>query len=365
MEAIIMNLNPKKMSQKIGQAPGTMVYLGEKREEKPIIEIIEYDETDFQDKVVDDVTECFAFLDSPSPTWIKVTGIHEVGIIQKLGEHFGLHPLTLEDIVNTIHRPSMEDAGKYIFVSLKMLHSDSGSDLITSEQVSIILGSNFVISFEEKKSGVFDSVRERIKKAVPRTRFLSADYLAYSLMDAVVDHYYLVLENLGERIELVEEKLISKPVSENIETIHQLKRQLIFVRKSVWPLREVVGGLERINTALIHDSMRMFLRDLYEHTVQVIDTVETYRDTVSGLLDIYLSSMSNRLNEVMKVLTIIATIFMPLSFLAGVFGMNFNTSVSPFNMPELTFRYGYPLFWLLVLMVGGGLVWFFRKKGWL
>jgi magnesium transporter len=365
METIKMNRYSKKMSQKIGQAPGTVVYLGEKREEKPIIEIIEFDETNFQGKIVSDVTECFSYLDSPSPTWIRVTGIHDVNIIKKLGEHFGLHPLTLEDIVNTIHRPSMDETENYLFVSMKMLHSDSNSERIISEQVSIILGSNFVISFEETKSDVFDPVKERIKKAMPRTRFLSVDYLAYSLMDAVVDYYYLVLENLGERIESIEEKIISKPVSENIETIHQIKRQLIFVRKSVWPLREVIGGLERMDTPLIHDSMRMFLRDLYEHAVQVIDTVETYRDTVSGLLDIYLSSMSNRLNEVMKILTIIATIFMPLSFLAGVFGMNFNTSVSPFNMPELGLRYGYPLFWLLVLIIGGGLLWFFRRKRWL
>ena len=194
---------------------------------------------------------------------------------------------------------------------------------------------------------------------------MGTDYLAYAMVDAVVDHYFYILESLGERIQDMEDELAETPQKESLGIIHELKRELIYMRRSVWPLREVIGGLDRSESDLIHDYTAPYIRDLYEHTVQVIDTVETFRDMVSGLLDIYLSSVSNKMNEVMKVLTIIATIFIPLGFLAGVYGMNFDTSISPFNLPELGFRYGYPLFWLTALLIGGGLFWFFKRKRWI
>jgi magnesium transporter len=360
-----MKFISKKISEKIGLAPGSVVYIGDKREEKVKITIIDYDETNLREKVVDSAEECFPFKDTPTVTWINFSGIHEADIIEKVGQHFGLHPLVLEDIVNTGQRPKIEDTDEYVFIVLKMLYLDPKTGDIVSEQISLIFGENFVISFQEREGDVFDFVRERMKKTVPRVRFMGADYLAYALVDTIVDNYFLILEHIGEKVEELEEELVKNPATQSLETIHDLKRRLIFMRKSIWPLREVIGGWDRLESPLIRDYTRMYLRDLYEHTIQVIDTVETFRDMVSGLLDIYLSSVSNRMNEVMKVLTIIATIFIPLGFLAGVFGMNFDPSASSFNMPELGFRYGYPMFWLLVIIIGGGLFLFFKRKQWL
>jgi len=353
------------ISKKIGLKPGTMVFVGEKKVEKVKIHIIDYDEKIILEKEVQKVEECFPLKDTPTITWINVTGIHEVGDVEKLGNHFGFHPLIMEDIVNTGQRPKIEDAGDYVFVVLKMLYNNVETSQLISEQVSILFGSNYVISFQEREGDVFDGVRERIRKTTPRIRFMGADYLAYTLIDAVVDHYFIILENFGGTIERIEEEVFDDSSREYLEDIHNLKRELIYMRKPIWPLREVVGNLDRMESPLIHDFTSAYLRDLYEHTVQVIDTVETFRDMVSGLHDLYLSNVSNRMNEVMKVLTIIATVFIPLSFLAGVYGMNFDTSASPFNLPELGMRYGYPMFWGIALLVGGGLFWFFRRRGWI
>lgn len=355
----------KRISKKSGLKPGAIVYVGKERSEEVTIDVIDYDQTELTETRVKTIEESFPFKDTITITWINVNGIHDVKTIEKLGGHFGIHALTLEDIANTGHRPKIEETDDYVFVVLKMLYNDAQSGNHLSEQVSIIFGRNFVISFQEKEGDVFNAVRERIRKTIPRVRFMGADYLAYALIDAVVDNYFLVLENIGEGIGSLENELVEDPAPENLETLHDLKREMIYIRKAIWPLREVVGGLERMESDLIHDYTGMYLRDLYEHTIQVIDTVETYRDMVSGLLDIYMSSISNKMNQVMKVLTIIATIFIPLSFLAGVYGMNFDTSSSPFNLPELGFRYGYIAFWAVVLIVGIGLMVFFRRKKWL
>jgi len=360
-----MSRNMKKASKKIGLKPGAVVYIGKDRTEEVSIDIIDYNETEITEKRVQRIEECFPYKDSPTITWININGIHDVEKIEKLGEHFRLHPLTLEDIANTGHRPKIESSDDYVFTVLKMLYIDSKTDEFISEQVSLVFGKNYVISFQEKQGDVFKAVRERIRKTVPRVRFMGTDYLAYALIDAVVDNYFLILEYIGEQIEELEDKIVKNPAPENLEALHDLKREMIHIRKSIWPLREVIGGLERMESELFHDYTRIYIRDLYEHTIQVIDTVETYRDMISGLMDIYLSSISNKMNQVMKVLTIIATIFIPLSFLAGVYGMNFDTSISPFNLPELGFRYGYIAFWIVVLIVGLGLVIFFRKKRWL
>ncbi len=355
----------RKVSKKIGLTPGSVVYVGEDRAEKVAIDLIEYDERNYTERRVENIDQCFPLKESPVITWINVGGIHEVEIIEKIGQHLNINPLVLEDLVNTGHRPKMEDAGNNIFVLLKMLYEGKQKGELKTEQVGIIFGDNFVCSFQESGRNVFEVIRDRIKRTVPRVRFMNADYLAYTLMDAVVDHYFLVLEQVGERVEALEDRLVNNPEPKNLEIIHSLKRELILTRKAVWPLREVIGGLDRLETPLVRDTTGPYLRDLYEHTIQVIDTVETYRDMVSGLLDIYLSSVSNRMNEVMKVLTIIATIFIPLGFLAGVYGMNFDTSISPFNMPELSIRYGYVVFWAVVLLLASGMVWFFRRKRWL
>jgi magnesium transporter len=355
----------KKMSKKRGLTPGSMVFVGTKKVEAPHITVVDYDETEYREVEAATVAECLPFRDTPTITWINVTGVHDVAVVEEIGTHFGLHPLIMEDIVNTGERPKIDESEQYIGVVLKMLYLSPGAREKVSEQVSIVFGTNFVISFQEKDTDVFGSLRERLQKTIPRGRFLHADYLAYTLLDAVIDSYFSVLEQFGEDIEILEDVIVLKPSPVYLQKVHDIKRELILMRKRTWPLREVVGAMERSQSPLIHEATRVYVRDLYEHVIQVIDTVETFRDMASGLLDIYLSSASNRLNEVMKVLTIIATIFIPLGFLAGVYGMNFNTSAGPFNMPELTFPYGYVIFWLVCLTAGGGMLWYFKRRGWL
>lgn len=354
-----------RVSKKHGLKPGSVVYVGKERTEDVYIDIIDYTDSVYNERRVSTAEECFPYRDSPTLTWINVVGIHKAGLVEKIGRHFGMHPLILEDIVNTGHRPKMEDADDHIFIVLKMLYQDAKDGESKAEQVSVLFSKNWVITFQETGEDVFDLVRKRIKKTVPRVRFMNADYLAYALLDAVVDHYFIALEQLGEEIEILDDAVSENPKPEHLNKIRNLKKQLIFMRKAVWPLREVIGGLERAESKLIKESTDPYLRDLYEHTIQVIDTVETFRDMVSGLLELYHTGISNRMNDIMKVLTIFATIFIPLGFLAGVYGMNFDTSVSPFNLPELGFRFGYPMFWGAVIAVAGGLLWFFRRKNWL
>ncbi len=349
----------KKRSEKAGLPPGTLVHIGEKKAEIPKITIMDYGEAHFQEKVVKTIEECFLFKDTPTVTWINIDGLHQVEILEKLGECYGFHPLVLEDILNTDQRPKIEDYGEYLYIVLKMLDQSNQSKEILTEQISLILGPSFVISFQEREGDVFDPIRERIRTGKGRIRKMGADYLTYSLLDSIVDDYFIVMEKLGEKIEFLEEELVKRPIPETLQTIHHLKREMIFFRKSVWPLREVIGSLERGELPLVKETTRIYLRDVYDHTIQVIDTIETFRDMVSGMLDIYLSSVSNRLNSVMKVLTIIATIFMPLTFIAGIYGMNFK------HMPELEWKWGYPMVWLVVIGIGVFMLIYFKKKRWL
>ncbi|NVL91856.1 MAG: magnesium/cobalt transporter CorA [Desulfobacterales bacterium] len=348
-----------KRSHKAGLPPGTLFHVGEKKAEKARITIIDYDKAQLQEKEVEMDEECSSFKDKPTVTWINIDGIHQVDIIEKIGKQFNIHPLTLEDIVNTEQRPKMEDYHDYIFVLVKMLSYDDEDNGIRPEQVSLILGSNFVISFQEKQGDVFDPIRERIRRAKGRIRKMKADYLAYTLVDTIVDHYFTVLEKLGGTIEGMEEELVTNPTPDTLQAIHTLKSELIFLRKSVWPLREVASGLEREESPLIHKSTRVFLRDVYDHTIQVIDTIETFRDLVSGMLDVYLSSVSNKMNEVMKVLTIVATIFIPLTFVAGIYGMNFK------YMPELEWQWGYFGALIVMVVIVFLMVFYFKRKRWL
>jgi len=348
----------RKRPTKVGLPPGTLVHVGEKQVEKPKITVIDYDEGTFQEKTIEAVEECFEFKETATVTWINVEGLHDVGIIERLGNRFGLHPLLQEDILNTSERPKMEDYGDHIFLLLKIFVQGNANHDEKIQQVSLVLGSNFVISFQEKETGVFDPVRDRIRKAKGRLRKLGPDYLAYALIDCIVDSYFTVLEKFGDEIGLLEDELVTDPKREILQKIHRLKREMIYLRKSIWPLREVVNGLERLETPLIKPTTDVFLRDVYDHTIQVIDSVETFRDLVSGMLETYLSSVSNRMNEVMKVLTIIATIFIPLTFIAGVYGMNFRF------MPELEWRWGYFLVWGVMAVTAGLMVAFFKKKNW-
>lgn len=349
----------KARSKKSGLLPGTLVHIGEKRKEDVNIFVIDYDEANVLEAELKAVEECIPLKEKPTVTWINVEGLHQPDIIQKLGDCFNLHPLVLEDILNTDQRPKIEDHGDYIYIVLKMLHKKSGVEF-TAEQISIILGKNFVISFQEGiKGDAFDLIRERIRSGKGRIRGLGTDYLVYSLIDAIVDNYFVVLEEMGERIENLEDELVKNPQAQTLHKIHNFKREMIYLRKAVWPLREVISAMERKDSPLIRDTTSIYLRDVYDHTIQVIDTIESYREMLSGMLDIYLSSISNKMNEIMKFLTIIGTIFIPLTFIVGIYGMNFEF------MPELKWRYGYFAIISGMSAIAVMMLFYFKKKKWL
>ncbi|MCX5749373.1 MAG: magnesium/cobalt transporter CorA [Candidatus Saganbacteria bacterium] len=350
-----------KRSRKTGLPPGSPVYIGKQKGFKIKISLIDYSASHFEEKEISEIKECFPFKEKDSVTWINVDGVHDPKLMEELSSCYGVHPLVQEDIVNTDQRPKLEDYGDYLYIVVRMFLLNEKEEKISSEQVSFIVGRNYTISFQEegKEGDVFGTVRERIRSGKTRIRTEGADYLVYSLIDAIVDSYFGIIERLGEKIEQLEEILITKPTQNVLGEIHVLKREILNLRKNVWPLREVIGALERGESQLIRPSTRVYLRDVYDHTVQIIETIENYRDMMSGMLDIYLSSISNRLNEVMKVLTIIATIFIPLTFIVGIYGMNFR------NMPELSWEYSYAVVWLVMLSVAAGMLIYFKRKKWL
>lgn len=345
--------------RKVGLPPGTPVFVGERKIEKVKISVIDYNDEQTTEKELTDIEECFPFKNTPTVSWINIDGIHDVDIAKKIGANFGIHPLVLEDIVNSEHRPKMEDFGEYIYIVLKMLSVNQETKEVEIEQVSIILGAYFVITFQEREGDIFNFVRERIKSHKGRIRRMGTDYLTYSLIDAVVDNYFNILEKISEEIEGLEEDLLTNPQPEQLRNLHRLKRGMIFLRKSVGPLREIVNSLVRGDSSLVHETSQIYFRDVFDHTIHVIDSIETMRDMISGMLDTYLSSISNRMNEVMKVLTIIATIFIPLTFLAGIYGMNFKF------MPELEWKWGYLTVWSVIIIVFCVMIFFFKRKKWL
>ncbi|HTG80854.1 MAG TPA: magnesium/cobalt transporter CorA [Geobacteraceae bacterium] len=349
----------KKRSHKVGLPPGTLIHIGERSKREVSVKVINYDRDRCEEKEIRGVEECFNFAGSAGITWVNMEGLHDVELIQKLGECQGFHPLMLEDIVSTDQRPKLEDYDDYLFIVLKMLSTQEAGE-ITTEQVSLVVGANFVISFQEGLDGdAFDPVRARIRGGKGRIRTMGADYLAYALIDAVVDGYFGVLELAGERIEELEEKVMADPSPDTVRTIHNLKRQMIMLRKALWPLREVIGALERRESPLISEPVTIYLRDVYDHVIQAIDAVEAYRDILSGLLDVYLSSLSNRMNEIMKFLTIIGTIFIPLTFIAGIYGMNFQ------NIPEYHWRWGYQICLSVMFVIAVAMLFYFKRRKWL
>ena len=350
---------PPRGSKKAGLPPGTLIHTGRKKVDSVRITVIDYDEHVFNEKQVTTVAECFPFKATQTVTWINIDGLHDVSVIEEIGQAFDLHPLILEDILNTGQRPKFEDYDGHLFIVLRMLTCSDVNLAIDSEQVSLVFGPNVVISFQERVGDVFDPIRDRIRNAKGRIRKMGADYLAYSLLDAIVDSYFAILEATGERIETLEEELISEPGEKTLRQIHGLKREMIELRRSIWPLRELINGLQRSESPLIAETTSVYLRDVYDHTIQIIDAIESFRDMVSGMLDIYLSSLSNRMNAVMKVLTIIATMFIPLTFIAGIYGMNFP------NMPEMKWPYSYAAVWVVMIAMTVGMLIYFRKKKWL
>jgi magnesium transporter len=349
----------KKPAHAPGTSPGTLVPVPEKRRAKSRITVIDYDQDHFLEKQIDRIEEALPLKDLPTVTWINIDGLHAVDLIETIGRQFGIHPLTQEDIVNTGHRPKAEEFDDYVFIVFKMLSYNEAMGHIDAEQVSLVLGSNFLISFQEIPGNVLTPVRERIKKGKGRIRKAGCDYLAYALIDAVVDHYFIILETFGEKIEDLEQELLSDPTPASLQHLYAMKRDIIFFRKQVWPIRELLNRLVKEEAPLIDRSVYVFFNDVYDHTIQVIDTIESFRDIMAGLLDIYLSTTSNRMNEIMKMLTIMATIFIPLTFIAGIYGMNFE------YMPELKWRWAYPLLWVTFVFIFLSLLTWFKHKKWL
>ena len=359
-----MKLRNRSRSKDSGLPPGTVVYSGESEDVPLSMDVIRYNERGSTSRRIKKVETLAKYKDDEKVTWINICGLGNTKKLERIGEILGIHPLVMEDVANTYQRPKMDSLEDYLFIVLKMIHG-LDKNMIRSEQVSIILKKRTVITFQERPGDVFDPVRERIRKGKGRIRKMGADYLAYALVDSIVDSYFLVLENLGDRIDEIEEEVMSDPDRDTLNSIHTMKRELIGLRRSIWPLREVINLMQREDTPLISSDINLYLRDLYDHTIQVIDTLEGNRDMISGILDLYLSTVSNRMNEVMKVLTIIATIFIPLTFIAGIYGMNFNNEASPLNMPELEWYFGYPLVILIMLIVAIIMIIFFRRKKWL
>ncbi len=350
----------KKTLHKTGLPPGTLVYTGDKNAEPVQIHLIDYDETKVEEKPLDSTQQILALQQTDSNSWTNLDGIHDVELIEQIGQQFKLHALVLEDIVHIGQRPKMEDYDTYLYIVLKMLQYDEQKQAVESEQVSMILGPHYLITFQERPGDVFETVRQRIRSGKGRVRKMGCDYLAYSLIDAIVDNYFHILETFSERIERLEDVLLDDPTDAVLGQIHALKRELTLLRKSVWPLRELVAGLDRLESGLMKKGTKVFTRDLYDHTIQIIDTIESFREVVSGMMDLYMSVVSNRMNAVMKVLTIIATVFMPLGFVAGIFGMNFE------HMPELKWQWAYPVgFWLVIIAIMTTMVIYFKRKKWL
>ena len=349
----------KKTSLKIGLSPGSFIHIGEKKVEQILIDLIDYDLQKYEFKRLKSIEEAFQYKDTHTVSWLNIVGLHDTEIMQKIGRHFGIHPLVIEDILNTEQRPKIEIYDNYIFISLKMLTYDTVLKEVQDEQMSLILGKNFAISFQEREGDVLAPVRERIKSGAGRIRKLGPDYLMYAIMDIIIDHYFYVLDCMDDEINQLEDKVMNTPDQEHLQRIHYLKRELVNFRRSVWPMREVVSSLTRDEYHLVKETTEPFLRDLYDHVFNISELIESLRDMVTGLMDVYLSNISNRMNEVMKVLTIIATIFIPLSFLAGIYGMNFEF------MPELKWRYSYYILWGFIIIVAGGMMYYFRRKKWL
>lgn len=349
----------KNRKKKLGLSPGTLVHIGNNIQTKISISVIDYDEHNYVEKDDVNLDECLEFLDTPLKTWIHIRGIHDVNMIQKIGTHFKLHPLMLEDIVNSDQRSKLDDYKENIFIVMRMLRYDYEKSEIYDEQISIVLGANTVITFTETEQEIFDPIKQRLRKENSRTRKAGSDYLCYSIMDYIVDNYFAILEQVDLNLEKLEEELIDDPRSKTLLKIQKCKREIVLLRKAIWPTREIMSQFRRLDTPLIHESTRVYMQDVYDHTIQAIDTIESFRDISSGMLDVYLSNMSHKMNEIIKVLTIVATIFAPLTFITGFYGMNFE------HMPELHSKYAYPIVILVMLIISLLMLLYFRRKKWI
>ncbi|OBX24813.1 magnesium/cobalt transporter CorA [Gelidibacter algens] len=352
--------NKKKSYKTVNRSPGTVLYRGKKQSTVTAVDIINYSKESYHKLETQNVEEAFHFKGNDQVTWINVNGLNNTSEIEKLGNHYGLHPLTMEDVLNTNHRPKMDEFDNYLFIILKMLYFNNEEELVY-EQVSMVVGEHYVITFQESDGDVFDDLRDRISSGKGRGRSMGSDYLMYAIIDAIVDNYLTVIEAFGDKIEDIENRIFESDTDNNTtaNSIQLLKREVLKIRRSVFPLREVISRLDKIENSIIDEKTHNFLRDLYDHIVQVNESIEVYREMVWSLLDMYMSIISNKMNEVMKVLTIIATIFIPLTFIAGVYGMNFD------HIPELHYKYSYFILWGVMIFIFLMMLIYFRKKKWL
>lgn len=347
-----------------GTSPGTLSQSGRGDSPAYSLSLIDYSKTEFTEQAITTAEDCQPYLNRQSVTWIDVTGEVSAATLTSLGEMFGLHALALEDVLNTGQRPKIEEYDDQLFIVMSSPRLTDNS--VELDQTSIFFGENFIVSFHSNTNSAFSEVRKRLRGNIGKLRKQNADYLLYALIDTIIDQGFPLLERFGEQLDEIEEQLLAKPNKNTLNAIHLAKRELLLTRKALWPQREVVNYLVREEHPFLDASTKLYFRDCYDHTVQIIDLLETYRDMTAGMLDVYLSSVSHKLNEVMKVLTLIATIFMPLTFVVGLYGMNFgNKSDSPWAMPELNWYYGYPLVWLLIIVITGAMIYFFKRRNWL
>jgi magnesium transporter len=344
--------------KKIGLPPGSLVHVGRRKIAEPLLSAVYFDAENLEKRREISVEDCQWLKNNPTVSWINMDGIHDVSLVRRIGEIFAIHELALEDILNTQHPPKFEEYDDNLLFILKMLRFNPDRLRIEQEQISLVVGSNYVITFQEEVGDVFDGVRKRLEIKSGRIRSRGADYLAYALIDSLVDSYFFILDALIDQITALEEELLNDPGQETLGRIHHFRNETLMLRKLVRPLRDMLGILLREEIDLIHESTYPYLRDLYDHVARIMDTVETLRETLANLHDLYLSSVSQHMNEVMKTLTIIATIFIPLTFIAGVYGMNFE------YMPELKWKWGYAAVWLLMLACFAGMMGFFKRKKW-
>ena len=348
-----------RASGKIGLPPGSLVHVGAVSKEQSCITIVDYTTETFEQRRVPSFEDVLAYKNTDSITWVNFEGLHDITPIEQIGKHFGVHLLVLEDILNTHQRPKFEDYGGYLFFVLKGLSLEHDGFTVQHEQISILLLHNYVFTFKEKIDDIFTPLALRLKNSKGRIRSQGADYLAYVLLDTIVDQYFTLEDSMDDVIESLEDELLLKPTTSTLAKLQTFKRELVFLRKSIMPLREMLVAIQRNESPLIEDKTQVYFRDLYDHVIRVTETIETYRELISGMLDIYLSSVSNKMNEVMKVLTVFATIFIPLTFIVGIYGMNFEF------MPELKWHWAYPALWGVFIIVPTLLLYYFKKKKWL
>jgi len=349
----------KKREEIKGLSPGSLVFIGNEKVENIRLRVIDYHGAQLKEDELKDIAEGAEFKQTNTVTWINVDGLHDLSIMKEIGKTFDLHPLLLEDILNTGQRPKIEEFDNCLFLVLKMLRYDKEKQMIISEQLSLVLGDTFLLTFQEQPGDVFEPVRERIRKQKGRIRAAGIDYLTYALLDTVVDNYIFIIERLGEQIEDIEEEVLEKAAPSVMEKINTFKREMNYLRKSVRPAREAIIQLSKLDSELIHEQTIPFLKDLQDLITQAAEAIDTYRDMLSDQLNLYNSVISNRMNDIMKVLTIFAAIFIPLTFVAGIYGTNFE------YLPELKFKYSYFIFWGVMLAIAGVMLIFFRKKKWL